>query len=348
MWIAEKIMCPKCHKSDWSLTAAFLKCRLCGAPYHLEENIVHLVDDIWNFQRIGNPTFSEKDDIFINCTNLTPWGIIRLLAFLLTGRKVWLRGGDKLPREINKGMVFECLGTFLNPLTNPLSPLAKSLKRRNDQIQNSYFTDSGLARLFVEHYLPREFWEGERDALDFGCGRGRIAAVLVNSGFRVTGLDVVKHPWWNRLKTAYFLRVGSEMQLSLADDTYDLVTHFQVIQYFKHPKPHLQEIRRILKPGGLLLIQVANDRMLGKNRLANLSIYFHPYRLEELVTLVTEVGFDVLKTWYEGWSVPIASRLVALLLGTKYAFSFVPDGRHPFDRFFPAHRKTLITLLARC
>ena len=95
-------------------------------------------------------------------------------------------------------------------------------------------------------------------ALDLACGTGDIAFALAARGALVTGLDIT--PRMLELarakpaapRTVTFV-AGDMMALPFADASFDLVTTGYGVRNVPRIEPALDEIRRVLRPGGLLL-----------------------------------------------------------------------------------------------
>jgi SAM-dependent methyltransferase len=99
-----------------------------------------------------------------------------------------------------------------------------------------------------------------RRILDAGCGAGPLFAALRDRGAIVTGID----------KSAGMLelarrRLGDDADLQVAelgsplpfaDDTFDDVTASLVLHYLEDWSQALAELRRVLKPGGRLIVSV--------------------------------------------------------------------------------------------
>ena len=97
--------------------------------------------------------------------------------------------------------------------------------------------------------------------LDLGCGVGRHVVYLAERGFRMAGLDI--SPTGIRLtEEACSVRqfdfeghVSDMSALPWTDETFDAVLSISAIHH--HPRQEivrtLREVRRVLKPGGLLL-----------------------------------------------------------------------------------------------
>jgi arsenite methyltransferase len=105
---------------------------------------------------------------------------------------------------------------------------------------------------------------GER-VIDIGCGPGFLTlpmAEAVGEEGRVLGIDVSEpaialarrrctQPWVE-------LRLGDAQDLQVADDSFDVATCAQVLEYVPNADRAMAEIRRVLRPGGRGVI-IATD-----------------------------------------------------------------------------------------
>ena len=95
-------------------------------------------------------------------------------------------------------------------------------------------------------------------ALDLACGTGDIAFELAERGADVVGLDLTHRMLQlaqrkNRAGRAARFVTGDMMALPFPDASFDLVTTGYGIRNVPRIEPALAEIRRVLRPGGLLL-----------------------------------------------------------------------------------------------
>lgn len=117
-------------------------------------------------------------------------------------------------------------------------------------------------RLFKAYVVAEQYMEG--DVLEVGCGEGRGFDVLIPKARRFTAVDKIK-PVIDRLQRKYpsarLVSMNIPPLTGLANDSYDRVVSFQVIEHIQDDALFLQEIHRVLKPGGLALITTPNRRM---------------------------------------------------------------------------------------
>lgn len=101
---------------------------------------------------------------------------------------------------------------------------------------------------------------GGRQILDAGCGSGPLAKALSDRGATMTGFDSSE-----AMIGLARQRLGEETELLVADlgqplpfteDTFDDVVASLVFHYLEDWVSPLQEIRRVLRPGGRLIMSV--------------------------------------------------------------------------------------------
>ena len=98
--------------------------------------------------------------------------------------------------------------------------------------------------------------------LDLGCGPGTITAGLARRVGRVVGLDASaemveaarNHAADCGIDNADF-KVGSAYDLPFDDDSLDVVYAHQVFQHLSQPVEALREVRRVLKPQGIVALR---------------------------------------------------------------------------------------------
>jgi 2-polyprenyl-3-methyl-5-hydroxy-6-metoxy-1,4-benzoquinol methylase len=117
-----------------------------------------------------------------------------------------------------------------------------------------------LARWFgIEHLRDSLPWHGEGRLLDFGCGGGAFLHRMKQQGWRVLGIDIspaaVTHA---RRHLGLDVLLGTLPHPDLAPRSFDVVTMWEVLEHLHDPLDTLRQVRRLLVPGGRLVVSVPN------------------------------------------------------------------------------------------
>jgi len=118
--------------------------------------------------------------------------------------------------------------------------------------------------------ILQDFCDGELmsyTCLDFGCGRGVISAHLAKIFKLVIGIDleiaairIAENLKPQKSESPYYI-FGNGYTLPFTDGTFDVVICAQVYEHMTDPQEMVNEIARVLKPGGFCFFS-------GPNRLA--------------------------------------------------------------------------------
>jgi SAM-dependent methyltransferase len=104
--------------------------------------------------------------------------------------------------------------------------------------------------------LDRLPLEPEARLLDAGCGSGRTLDELARYG-RVSGVDLSPDAVETARRRGHDdVRVARVEELPFADATFDVVTCLDVVEHTPDDRAALAELRRVTRPGGLLLVTV--------------------------------------------------------------------------------------------
>jgi ubiquinone/menaquinone biosynthesis C-methylase UbiE len=156
--------------------------------------------------------------------------------------------------------------------------------------------------------------------LDAGCGSGTLARYLAEAGARVLGVDAAEEMIARARELATrdvtkadehsarlrFEHVATIANLPLGDQSLDGILCSSVLEYVADPAMCLAEFARVLRPGGLLLVSVANrnsfvrkiqvkthglGRLFGQRWCAFLDYSHHEYSAVEFHVLLKQHGF---------------------------------------------------------
>jgi ubiquinone/menaquinone biosynthesis C-methylase UbiE len=131
---------------------------------------------------------------------------------------------------------------------------ASSYERAGADPYGSCFTYSRmrLERL-LNRYLPTDGYG--LAVLDIGCGTGHHMQALGARGFEVTGVEpspeMLKHARTNNPK-AHIVQAQAD-SLPFEDAAFDIAICIEVLRYLPDPETCIEEMARVLRPGGLCL-----------------------------------------------------------------------------------------------
>lgn len=101
-------------------------------------------------------------------------------------------------------------------------------------------------------------------ALDLGCGHGRHVIMLAEHGYHVSGIDIsdiaiaIAREWVTQKGLKADLQTGTVTALPYGDNVFDLVVSHGVLDhiYYDESRQAVGEIHRVLKPNGLLYVDL--------------------------------------------------------------------------------------------
>jgi 2-polyprenyl-3-methyl-5-hydroxy-6-metoxy-1,4-benzoquinol methylase len=161
-------------------------------------------------------------------------------------------------------------------------------------------------RLFKAYVVAGDYTQG--DVLEVGCGQGRGIHMLTPGAKSFTAVDKIATVIED-LKKKYpegrFMSMNIPPLTGLADNMYDVVVSFQVIEHIKDDHLFLKEINRVLKPGGTALLTTPNRKLSLTRNPWHVREYL-PAELEKLArqifrtTVVKGItGNEMVMTYYE-------------------------------------------------
>jgi len=174
--------------------------------------------------------------------------------------------------------------------------------------------------------------------LDAGCGSGTLARFLADAGARVLGVDAAEEMIASAREIASqdvpsrdvssegepgqqlrFELIATIARLPLADRSLEGILCSSVLEYVSDPAACLGEFARVLRPGGLLVVSVANRGslvrraqvgihrlapLLGQSWCAFLDYSRNDYTASSFCTLLNQHGFAVSKIIPFGSPIP--------------------------------------------
>lgn len=184
-----------------------------------------------------------------------------------------------------------------------------------DQLTGPYRHHLRRRREYLDGVLGKYIRNAKRPltVLDLGCGDGIHLDWLRGYADALYGSD------YNLLRLRRAAQRGLAKQLFLADvtnypvrdDVFDIVFFNHVIEHIPDDRTALAEARRILKPGGILILGTPNEGAFFwqlayrlQPKVLKTSDHVHFYTVETLAERCSEVGLRLREVKRLGWGVP--------------------------------------------
>src|SRR5215475_5334536 len=139
-------------------------------------------------------------------------------------------------------------------------------KTFEDEPRISGWSDAGLRRRVATFtaLVPGRGLPERARALELGCGGGTYVRLLAGLGYRTVGLDY-SVPSLQRAMVADPGRKGTYLAgeayaLPFSSAMFDLVVSIGVLQALSDPARAIAEMTRVLRPGGVLVVEALNGR----------------------------------------------------------------------------------------
>lgn len=177
-------------------------------------------------------------------------------------REIYNRQDNRIVR------CWECGFMYQNPRSEKL------IDRANEEgyYQREYLTAAAPhKKLFEEKFDEFLSAQNPGKVLDVGCATGQFLDVAKDRGWQAEGIDVSKWACNYLTERGYQDIYNCTLEESgFAENSFDAVHMSHVLEHIPAPALFLGEVHRILKPAGLVMIEVPNESLFPLNyRLIN-------------------------------------------------------------------------------
>jgi SAM-dependent methyltransferase len=167
------------------------------------------------------------------------------------------------------------------------------------RIEQSHWWYTGRRKILANFVadICRRVTDRRPRILDVGCGTGANLLMLSEYG-DAEGVDISTDALaFCRERGLDQVKVGAGEELPYDDATFDLVTALDVVEHMDDDLAGLREMRRVLRPGGRVLLFVPTFMFLWGVQ-DDVSNHRRRYRLPELRRVLEQAGFEVERTTY--------------------------------------------------
>jgi ubiquinone/menaquinone biosynthesis C-methylase UbiE len=167
---------------------------------------------------------------------------------------------------------------------------------------------SGPQILEYEAIAARIARDRPGSVLDWGCGWGQVSHMLKREGVAVSSFDFRPHEPPEGLRrlerfpdVEAYIATEDPRRLPYDDDSFDAVLSCGVLEHVEDPHDSLEELRRVLRPGGRLYVYKLPNRHSYLEWIARrIGLYYHGanefdqvYTLQSARELVSGHGYAV-------------------------------------------------------
>lgn len=153
-------------------------------------------------------------------------------------------------------------------------------------------------RIWLDHIARYEFassYVKGKNVLDLSCGTGYGSKILCDAGAKkVIGVDIsgeaIDFSRTKYKKDRLEFKIGDILKIEFPDSYFEVVVSFETIEHVSNQKKALLEIRRVLKPDGLLIISSPNRKMTSPfksfDELPENPFHIVEYTMKEFIQLL--------------------------------------------------------------
>lgn len=162
---------------------------------------------------------------------------------------VYMIPGGKRGRHVR---CRNCRLVYVNPIEKA-GEIEESYHQRSSA-DAAVVQDSRLSVARSQIALIARYGHGQ-SLLDIGCGEGFFLSMAARSGYSVRGVDLSSDAAeYARRTFGVDVEAKSLEEMQFAENSFDVVTLWQVLEHVPYPLGLLKEVHRILRPRGLLIV----------------------------------------------------------------------------------------------
>lgn len=207
-----------------------------------------------------------------------------------------MRGGEFHRQQLGCATKIWCCESCGLIFPNPMPVPRTGVMQHYDLLADDYFHQHDLAQkeLSSKQRLAdaESLLLGKGRLLDIGTGRGELLREAIKQGWEAIGVE--PSPSFAAYAAQYSgaeVKAAKLEQCNFDAASFDAVILAAVLEHLYNPAQVVAEIARILRPGGILFLDVPNEtglyfrlgnlyqRLRGRNWVVNLAPTFSPYHV---------------------------------------------------------------------
>jgi SAM-dependent methyltransferase len=176
-----------------------------------------------------------------------------------TGARTWLRAPDRFHGRRQSYTLARCSACSLVWLSHPPTPLEMHL----------HYTDAYHKLISASGENSPERWRDRKAALrehkqsgallDMGCSSGAFLESLKNEPWKLYGIEMsAEGARTAEARSGAQVFVGDILDASFPEESFDVITCFDVFEHLYEPRQVMARVGKWLKPGGIFYVLVPN------------------------------------------------------------------------------------------
>jgi len=195
-------------------------------------------------------------------------------------------------------------------LPSPSNEFEKFLKGEKNELyadansKNRFYYESRVRKI-IKLILESNLLHKSK-ILDLGCAGGNISLPLIFYGFEVYSVDIKPDvlKWFNEKAKTNKLKsrsiVANTLDLPFKDVVFDCVVAAEIIEHLDSPSRGIEEIKRVLKEGGMIVLSTPNRENINFNKAPKYSSVKDTERELENRFLPSELRYELEMPEYTG------------------------------------------------
>jgi SAM-dependent methyltransferase len=199
-----------------------------------------------------------------------------------------------------------CTAVFLDPFPEPMAVKEEFEDRHiksDDRLEYFFGANRDPVLSFVAKRIRKTHQRGA--ILDVGCAGGRfLAEFFPEAEWQKSGVEPSKFAAARAREKGLHIYQGQLSSVELPETAFDVITAMGVLLYFRDPERDLAKLKRALRPGGLLVVELPlaeaqlwrnsakiSRFVAGKSRTLLGSGHLFYYNVESLDYVLRRAGF---------------------------------------------------------
>jgi 2-polyprenyl-3-methyl-5-hydroxy-6-metoxy-1,4-benzoquinol methylase len=222
---------------------------------------------------------------------------VLLPALATTDRNLVYAASGDTPLQDRLVRCKRCRLVYVSP-----RPAHQEIEHAYEAVDNSLYLAQGQDRLATFRSALR--WieaQGVKkgSVLDVGCAGGFFVKAAQDAGWKATGIELSRHLCeFGSRQLGIQIIPGTLERTTLPENSFDLITFWDVLEHVSDPRDTLERAYRLLKPGGHLLVNYPNynsiwAKLFGRRWWFLIDVHIYYFTPRTLNQLLRKTGFKM-------------------------------------------------------